>query len=180
LNAATDDVREIAQGIHPAILTQGGLAPALRTLARRSGIPVEVTAESEDRLPETLEVAAYYVAAEALANTAKHAAASRASVALQRDDGLIRVRIWDDGVGGADPASGTGLIGLRDRVEALGGSLAVSSPHGQGTSLQVTLPVDAASPQPTFPVSPPATVDAAAPAAPDRRRCPRRPPPRRA
>ena len=147
LNAATEEVREIAQGIHPAILTQGGLAPALRTLARRCPIPVEVTVDCEDRLPEPVEVAAYYVAAEALANTAKHAAASRASVAVDRHDGLIRVRISDDGVGGADPSTGSGLTGLRDRVEALGGSLAVRSPRGQGTSLDVTLPVAAASPR---------------------------------
>jgi signal transduction histidine kinase len=141
LNAATEEVREIAQGIHPAILTQGGLAPALRTLARRCLIPVEVTVDSEDRLPGPVEVAAYYVAAEALANTAKHATASRASVAVERHDGLIRMRISDDGAGGADPSTGSGLTGLRDRVEALGGSLAVRSPRGQGTSLEVTLPI---------------------------------------
>jgi signal transduction histidine kinase len=145
LNAAAEEVREIAQGIHPAILTQGGLAPALRTLARRCSMPVEVTVDSEDRLPEPVEVAAYYVAAEALSNTAKHAAASHASVAVKRDDGLIRIRISDDGVGGADPSTGSGLTGLRDRVEALGGSLAVRSPRGHGTSLDVKLPV-AASP----------------------------------
>src|ERR1700759_4434296 len=141
LNAATEEVREIAQGIHPAILTQGGLAPALRTLARRSLISVEVTVDSEDRLPEPVEVAAYYVAAEALTNTAKHGAASRASVAVERDDGLIRVRITDDGVGGADPSTGSGLTGLRDRVEALGGSLTVRSPRGRGPSLDVRLPL---------------------------------------
>ena len=141
LNAATEEVREIAQGIHPAILTQGGLAPALRTLARRSLISVEVTVDSEDRLPEPVEVAAYYVAAEALTNTAKHGAASRASIAVERDDGLIRVRITDDGVGGADPSTGSGLTGLRDRVEALGGSLTVRSPRGRGTSLDVRLPL---------------------------------------
>jgi signal transduction histidine kinase len=145
LNAATDEVRDIAQGIHPAILTQGGLAPALRTLARRCAMPVEVSVDSEDRLPEPVEVAAYYVAAEALSNTAKHAAASRAAVAVERHDGLIRVQISDDGVGGADPSTGSGLTGLRDRVEALGGSIAVRSPRGQGTSLDVTLPLAATS-----------------------------------
>jgi signal transduction histidine kinase len=144
LNAAAEEVREIAQGIHPAILTQGGLAPALRTLARRCSMPVEVTMDFEDRLPEPVEVAAYYVTAEALSNTAKHAAASRASVAVERNDGVIRVRITDDGAGGADPSGGTGLTGARDRVEALGGSLAVRSSHGHGTSLDVTLPVMAA------------------------------------
>jgi signal transduction histidine kinase len=141
LNAATEEVREIAQGIHPAILTQGGLAPALRTLALRSPMPVEVVVERDDRLPETVEVAAYYVAAEALANIAKHAAASRAWVGVELPDGMVRMQISDDGVGGADPAAGSGLTGLRDRVEALGGSLAVRSPLGQGTSLDVKLPL---------------------------------------
>jgi signal transduction histidine kinase len=144
LNAATDEVREVAQGIHPAILTQGGLAPALRTLARGYPIPVEVTTTSEERLPEPVEVAAYYVAAEALANIGKHAAASRVWVELERQDGLVRVRIRDDGVGGADPSTGTGLTGLRDRVEALGGSLAIRSPRGEGTVLDVALPVASA------------------------------------
>jgi signal transduction histidine kinase len=144
LNAATDEVREVAQGIHPAILTQGGLAPALRTLARGYPIPVEVTTTSEERLPEPVEVAAYYVAAEALANIAKHAAASRVWVELERQDGLVRVRIRDDGVGGTDPSTGTGLTGLRDRVEALGGSLAIRSPRGEGTALDVALPVASA------------------------------------
>ena len=141
LNEATDEVRGIAQGIHPAILTQGGLAPALRTLALRSSVPVEVVVEPEERLPEPVEVATYYVAAEALANAAKHAGASRAWVRLERDDGLVRLRVSDDGVGGADPSTGSGLTGIRDRVEALGGSLAVRSPQGEGTVLDVALPV---------------------------------------
>ena len=148
LNQATDEVREIAQGIHPAILTQGGLGPALRTLALRSSVPVEVVVESEERLPEPVEVAAYYVAAEALTNAAKHAGASRASVTLERHDGLVRLRVGDDGVGGADPSTGSGLTGIRDRVEALGGSIAVRSPRGQGTVLDVALPVAAAADQP--------------------------------
>jgi signal transduction histidine kinase len=148
LNAATEEVREIAQGIHPAILTQGGLAPALRNLARGCAIPVAVVVDSEDRLPELVEVAAYYVAAEALANATKHAAASRASVAVERHDGLLRVRISDDGVGGADPSTGSGLTGLRDRVEALGGSLTVRSPREQGTALDAVLPVATASGEP--------------------------------
>jgi len=143
LNAATDEVREIAQGIHPAILTQGGLAPALRTLALRSSMPVDVLVEPEERLPEPVEVAAYYVAAEALTNAAKHAGASRASVTLERQDGLLRLSVRDDGLGGADPSTGSGLTGIRDRVEALGGSLAVTSPRGEGTVLEVALPVAA-------------------------------------
>ena len=144
LNEATDEVREVAQGIHPAILTQGGLAPALRTLALRSSIPVEVVVEREERLPEPVEVAAYYVAAEALTNAAKHATASCAWVTLERQGGLVRLRISDDGVGGADPSTGSGLTGVRDRIEALGGSLAVRSPGGQGTVLDVALPLAAA------------------------------------
>jgi signal transduction histidine kinase len=141
LNATTDEVREIAQGIHPAVLTQGGLGPALRTLALRSSMPVEVVVEREERLPEPIEVAAYYVAAEALTNAAKHAAASSASVTLERHDHFMRLQVSDNGVGGADPSTGSGLTGIRDRVEALGGSLAVRSPHGQGTVLDVALPV---------------------------------------
>jgi signal transduction histidine kinase len=149
LNEATDEVREIAQGIHPAILTQGGLAPALRTLALRSAVPVELVVQREERLPEQLEVAAYYVAAEALTNAAKHAAASRAWVELERHDGLVRLRVGDDGVGGADPATGTGLTGIRDRIEALGGSLVVRSPRGEGTVLEVALPVAAVTERPS-------------------------------
>jgi signal transduction histidine kinase len=147
LNEASDEVREIAQGIHPAILTQGGLAPALRTLALRSSVPVEVVVEREERLPEPVEVAAYYVAAEALTNAAKHAGASRAWVTLERHDDLVRLRVSDNGVGGADPSTGSGLTGIRDRVEALGGSLAVRSPRGEGTVLDVALPVAAAADQ---------------------------------
>ncbi len=148
LNEATDEVREIAQGIHPAILTQGGLAPALRTLALRSSVPVEVVVEREERLPEPVEVAAYYVAAEALTNAAKHAGASRAWVTLERHDGLVRLSVRDNGAGGADPSTGSGLTGIRDRVEALGGSLAVRSPRGEGTVLDVALPVAAAADPP--------------------------------
>jgi signal transduction histidine kinase len=148
LNEATDEVREVAQGIHPAILTQGGLAPALRTLALRSSVPVDVIVEPEERLPEPVELAAYYVAAEALTNAAKHAGASRAWVTLERHDGLLRLRVRDDGAGGADPSTGSGLTGIRDRIEALGGSLAVHSPRGEGTELDVALPVPPVPDQP--------------------------------
>jgi signal transduction histidine kinase len=141
LNAITEEVREIAQGIHPAILTQGGLGPALRSLARGCSIPVEVGAADEARMPEPVEAAAYYVVAEALANVVKHAEASGAWVEAARQDGCVRVRVRDDGVGGADPSSGSGLSGLRDRVEALGGLLAIRSPRGEGTEIDVTLPV---------------------------------------
>jgi signal transduction histidine kinase len=141
LNDALSELREISRGIHPAILSQGGLAPALRTLARRSRVPVELTVGEEERLPEQVEVAVYYVVAEALANVAKHARAEAASVDLHRSDGALRLRIRDDGVGGADPARGSGLVGLSDRVEALGGTVAVESPSGNGTHLEVMLPI---------------------------------------
>jgi signal transduction histidine kinase len=141
LNDVLSDLREISRGIHPAILSQGGLAPALRTLARRSAVPVELTvAEKGEGLSEQVEVAVYYVVAEALANVAKHAQAETAWVDLERDDGMLRLKVRDDGVGGADPAAGSGLIGLSDRVQALGGTVAVESPPGSGTRLEVTLP----------------------------------------
>jgi signal transduction histidine kinase len=148
LNTITDEVREIAQGFHPAILTQGGLGPALRTLARGCSIPVEVAVVDEARLPEPVEVATYYVVTEALANVVKHAEATRAWIELERQDGLVCARIRDGGVGGADPSTGSGLTGLRDRVEALGGSLAIRSRLGQGTALDVALPVAIAVDQP--------------------------------
>jgi len=148
LNEATDEVRQVAQGIHPAILTQGGLAPALRTLALRSSVPVEVVMEREERLPEPIEVAAYYVAAEALTNAAKHAGASRVWVTVERHDGLVRLCVRDDGAGGANPSAGSGLTGIRDRVEALGGSLSVRSPRAEGTELDVGLPIPPAPGQP--------------------------------
>jgi signal transduction histidine kinase len=110
-------------------------------------VPVEVIVDREERLPEPVEVAAYYVAAEALTNAAKHAAASRAWVTLERHDGLLHLRIRDDGAGGADPSTGSGLTGIRDRIEALGGSLAVHSPRGEGTELDVALPVPPAADQ---------------------------------
>jgi signal transduction histidine kinase len=141
LDGAVDDLREISRGIHPAILSEGGLAPALRTLARRSAIPVELDVRVEARLPEEAEVAAYYVVSEALTNTAKHASASRASVAADQRSGILHLSIRDDGVGGAEPGEGSGLIGLRDRVEALGGTIVVSSPAGEGTLVVVELPV---------------------------------------
>jgi signal transduction histidine kinase len=143
LNDALSELREISRGIHPAILSQGGLAPALRTLARRSRVPVELTAGAEERLPAQLEVAVYYVVAEALANVAKHARAESASVDLERSDGTLRLRVRDDGVGAADPARGSGLIGLSDRVQALGGTVVVESPPGSGTCLEVKLPITA-------------------------------------
>jgi signal transduction histidine kinase len=150
LDAVLGDLRELSRGIHPAILTEGGLGPALRTLARRSSVPVQLQVGMEGRLPERVEVTAYYVTAEALTNVAKHAGASVVQVEVDTDDGLVRLDIRDDGVGGADPARGTGLVGLKDRVEATGGTLRVQSPPGEGTALLVELPIDAGqSPDPS-------------------------------
>jgi len=146
LDEVLGELRELSRGIHPSILTEGGLGPALRTLARRSSVPVELQVGMEGRLPERVEVAAYYVVAEALTNVAKHAGASVVQVEVDSDDGLVRLDIRDDGVGGADPTRGSGLVGLKDRVAASGGSLRVDSRPGQGTSLLVELPIDAAWP----------------------------------
>jgi signal transduction histidine kinase len=143
LTAVLDEVREISRGIHPAILSEGGLGPALRTLARRCPVPVELTIRSSSRCPPSVEVAAYYVVSEALTNTTKHANASHADVAVWEADGTLRLRVSDDGVGGAQPQQGTGLTGLRDRVEALGGSIDLTSPVSLGTVLEVSLPIDA-------------------------------------
>ena len=137
-----DELREISSGIHPAILSEGGIAPALKTLARRSPVPVALDVRVEGRLPESVEVAAYYVVAEMLTNAAKHAQASAVHVDVARVDGVLHLSVRDDGVGGAEPARGSGLVGLRDRVEALGGTVAVDSPSGQGTAIEVGLPLD--------------------------------------
>ena len=142
LTAAAEDLQEISRGIHPAILSQGGLGRALRTLARRSSIPVGLDVTAHARLPEPIEVAAYYVASEALANATKHAQASRIHVSLATRDDRLLLSIRDDGVGGADPVHGSGLVGLIDRVEALGGSIRFSSQPGAGTDVAVELPVE--------------------------------------
>ena len=141
LAAALDELRELARGIHPAVLTDRGLPAALEALASRSPIPVEIEAP-EDELPRPVEAAAYYVVAEALANVAKYAGASGATVRICREDGRALVEVGDDGVGGADPAAGTGLRGLSDRVEALGGTLSVESPPGGGTRVSVEIPLE--------------------------------------
>jgi signal transduction histidine kinase len=142
LGAALEDLQEISRGIHPAILSEGGLGPALKALARRSAVPVEVDVRLDARLPAPVEVAAYYVVSEALTNAAKHADASVASVAVEARDGQLHLSVRDDGVGGADPARGSGLIGLSDRVQALGGTITIHSPVGEGTALLIDLPVD--------------------------------------
>ena len=142
LTGALEELRELSRGIHPAILSEGGLAPALKALARRSAIPVELEVDVQARLPEPVEVAAYYVISEALANAAKHAHASVAQVEAEARDGLLRLSVCDDGVGGATPGGGSGLVGLADRVEALGGTIEVHSPAGEGTRLQIDLPIE--------------------------------------
>jgi signal transduction histidine kinase len=143
LDVVMNELRELSRGIHPAILSKGGLDQAMRTLARRSSVPVELHLATEGRLPERIEVTAYYVVSEALTNVAKHANAAVVDVRIDRYDGLVRLFISDDGVGGADPVRGSGLVGLKDRVEASGGTLQLESRAGQGTSLLVKLPVDA-------------------------------------
>jgi signal transduction histidine kinase len=142
LTGIVEELREISRGLHPAILEQGGLGPALRALTRRAGLPVELSVRVRDRLPEHAEAAAYYLVSEALANAAKHARASVVEVDAGVADGVLRLLIRDDGVGGADPSRGSGLIGLSDRVEAVGGRIEITSPPGGGTSLLVTIPLE--------------------------------------
>jgi signal transduction histidine kinase len=142
LGSVLNEVREISHGVHPAILSERGLGPALNSLARRSAVPVQLAVEPVKRLPLPLESAAYYVASEALTNAAKHAHASIVAVGLECHDGVIRLSIRDDGVGGADPAHGSGIVGLSDRIEALDGTFALTSPPGAGTSIVVQLPTE--------------------------------------
>jgi signal transduction histidine kinase len=142
LTTVQNELREFARGIHPAILAEGGLGPALKTLARRSTVPVALEVKGEDRLPESIEVGAYYVISEALTNAAKHAHAALVNVDVQTVDGVLRLCVRDDGAGGADPTRGSGLVGLKDRVEALGGTITVHSPLGAGTTLGVELPLE--------------------------------------
>jgi signal transduction histidine kinase len=142
LTEVMEELREMSRGLHPAILSEGGLTPALRTLAQRSTVPVELHVNTKSRYPPPVEVAAYYVVAEALTNTTKHADASHAEVIVEEQDGTLWLRMRDDGVGGAEPQRGSGLIGLRDRVEALGGSIDVTSPVSHGTVIQVSLPIE--------------------------------------
>jgi PAS domain S-box-containing protein len=140
LGLALGELRELARGLHPAILTSGGLGVALESLAGRAPIPVTVTGVPPDRLPDAVEAAAYYVVAEALTNVAKYAAASAARVHVEVRKASAVIEVADDGVGGADADAGTGLRGLADRVEALGGWLDVHSPPGGGTILQAAIP----------------------------------------
>jgi signal transduction histidine kinase len=142
VTAALDELREIARGIHPAILSEGGLGPAVRSLSSRCAMPVEAEISISGRLPERIEVTAYYVVSEILTNAVKHAHASVVRLAVEQLPGTLRLWIRDDGVGGADPARGSGLVGLRDRVEATGGTILVESPAGSGTAVLVSLPLD--------------------------------------
>jgi signal transduction histidine kinase len=142
LGEALTELQDLSRGIHPAILSEGGLGPALRALARRSAVPVELDLELDTtRLPASIEVAAYYVVSEALTNAAKHARASVVDVRARAGDGRLHLLVRDDGVGGATVAHGSGLIGLSDRVQALGGTITVRSPAGEGTTLEIDLPV---------------------------------------
>ena len=144
-----EDLGEIARGLHPAVLTDSGLRPALRALARRSAVPVSLDVRVKGRLPEPVEVAAYYAVAEALTNMAKYADASAAEVEATADEGVLQVRVRDDGRGGADFGHGSGLAGLKDRIEALGGRIWLHSPPGAGTTVQIALPLDGPS-RPTW------------------------------
>ena len=141
LDRALEDLRELARGIHPAVLSDRGLAPALEALTVRAPLPVEIATALDSRLPAPVEAAAYYMVAEALANVAKYADASGASVHVARDNGYAVVEVADDGVGGADPGRGSGLRGLADRIEALDGRLHVESPPGEGTRIRAEIPV---------------------------------------
>jgi signal transduction histidine kinase len=142
LAEALDDLREIARGIHPAILSEGGLGPALKALARRSAVRVDLDLGIKARLPAATEVAAYYVVAELLTNAAKHARASVVRIEAAHADSRLDIVLEDDGVGGADPARGSGLVGLIDRIEAVGGRITITSPPGEGTRVRVQLPAD--------------------------------------
>ena len=142
LTDAAAELQEFSRGIHPAVLSERGLGPALRTLARRSAVPVDLEVAADARYPEPVEVAAYYVASEALANAMKHAQASRVEISLATLRGSLLLSVRDDGIGGADPARGSGLAGLTDRVEALGGSIRLDSAAAAGTHLTVDLPLE--------------------------------------
>jgi signal transduction histidine kinase len=148
LTGVLDELSEIARGIHPAVLVEGGLRPALRALARRSAVPVRLDVRTTARFPEPIEMAAYYVVSEALTNATKHAAATVVDVRVSDGAGNLQVRVRDDGRGGADVARGSGIVGLTDRVETLGGRLRLHSPVDAGTTLEVDLPLDGGAPAP--------------------------------
>ena len=140
LGLALEELRELARGLHPGAVAEHGLLHALEALQRRVTLPIELDVAPE-RLPEDLEATVYYIVAEALTNVTRHAGATRVRVTVAREDGVVRVEIADDGKGGAETTGGTGLIGLRDRAEAAGGTLAVVSPPGGGTVVTASLPL---------------------------------------
>jgi signal transduction histidine kinase len=142
LDIALAELRELARGIHPAVLSERGLDAALQGLAHRAPVPVELAEQAAERLPKPLEAAAYFVVAEAITNVAKYANASHATVSVQRQNGTVVVEVADDGVGGADPGKGSGLRGLADRVSALDGWLEVISESGLGTTVRATIPCE--------------------------------------
>jgi signal transduction histidine kinase len=142
LTDVSAELRELSRGLHPAILSQGGLSSALKMLARRSTVPVTLDAAIDRRLPDSVEVAGYYFVAEALTNAAKHAHAAEITVCARTGNGRLRISVHDDGIGGAELSEGSGLIGLKDRVEAMGGTVRLVSPRGGGTSLDVDIPLN--------------------------------------
>ena len=160
LGSVAAELRELSRGMHPAILSKGGLGPAIKALARRSTIPVALDLDVTARMPEQVEVAAYYVVAEALTNAAKYARASEVTVRAGTADGNLLLTIRDDGIGGAVIGSGSGLIGLKDRVEVLAGRFEVVSPYGCGTTLAATIPLDSAAQDPASVSSPGPTAEA--------------------
>jgi signal transduction histidine kinase len=140
LRTSLAELRELARGIHPAVLTDQGLERAVSALAARAPVPVRIDADDGERLPVAVEIAAYYVVSEAIANIGKYAQATEATVAIRRADGRVSVDVTDDGIGGADAGQGSGLAGLADRLGALDGTIAVDSPPGHGTRLHAEIP----------------------------------------
>jgi signal transduction histidine kinase len=140
LGAALEELRELAQGLHPAVLTTHGLGPALEAIAGRSPVPVELTVELDGRPAQAAEAGAYYVAMEGVANAQKHARAAEIRIRVRRSGDNLEVTVTDDGEGGADTSLGSGLVGLRDRVETLGGTLVVTSPPSGGTQIAASIP----------------------------------------
>src|SRR5262249_54914999 len=142
LEQALGELRELARGIHPVALTTHGLRPALEALSRRGPMPLQLLRVPEERLPEPVEAAIYYLVAEATTNVAKYAQATQTTVTVGRSNGVVTVVVTDDGVGGAEPGKGSGLVGLTDRIEALGGRFRIESPHGRGTRLSAEIHCD--------------------------------------
>jgi signal transduction histidine kinase len=141
LKEVSDELREVSRGIHPTILTEAGLGPALRALARRSNVPVDVDVTLDEGLPAPVEAAAYYVASEALTNVAKHAHANVVELNAARENGVLTLQVRDDGIGGVDAGRGSGILGLTDRVEALSGTISIASAPRGGTTLSIRLPI---------------------------------------